>query len=216
MVELAEHGARTAGGRLVHPGFVRATHWINAVAMLVMIGSGWRVYNASPLFDFTFPNAITLGGWLGGALLWHFAAMWVLVANGIAYLAYGLWSRHFQRDFLPVGPRAVWRDFWAALRFRLPHRDGEYNGVQKLLYIGVLCLGIAVVLSGLAIWKPVQFAPLTDLLGGYEIARRVHFAAMTGIVAFIVVHLALVAIVPKTLVGMVLPRRLERLEEEAH
>src|ERR1700761_5496770 len=192
--------------RVIHPLMVRITHWINAFAMLVMITSGWKIYNASPIFDFMFAKWLTLGGWLGGALAWHFAAMWLLVVNGLVYFSYSLSSGHFRRDFLPLTPRAVWRDFVAALTFRLKHRLGAYNAVQRLLYIGVLLLGVGVVLSGLAIWKPVQFQGLTALLGGYDTARIVHFAMMSGIVGFVAVHLALVFLVPSTLPPMITGR----------
>jgi thiosulfate reductase cytochrome b subunit len=190
----------------IHPLVVRITHWINALAMILMILSGWRIYNASPIFDFRFPNAFTLGGWLGGALAWHFAAMWLLVVNGFAYLAYGLVSGHLRRSLLPLSPRAIWQDAQAALTFRLAHSLGQYNAVQKLLYIGVVALGVLVMLSGLAIWKPVQFQILTALFGGYDFARVVHFLAMTGIVLFVVVHLTLVALVPSTLLPMITGR----------
>lgn len=190
----------------MHPLIVRITHWINAAAMTVMIGSGWQIYNASPLFAFEFPSWLTLGHWLGGALAWHFAAMWLLAANFALYLAYGILSGHISRRLLPLHPRDVWRDAMAALRFRLPHDSAHYNAVQRLLYVLAGC-GIALAIaSGLAIWKPVQLYSLTFLLGGYEIARRVHFLAMSGIVAFIVVHLALVVIVPRTLRPMITGR----------
>ena len=90
----------------IHPLYVRVTHWINAVAVLIMIGSGWQIYNASPLFGFTFPNSLTLGGWLAGGLLWHFAAMWLLVANGLVYLTVGLATGRFRRKLLPIRPSA--------------------------------------------------------------------------------------------------------------
>ena len=139
----------------LHPLVVRVTHWINALAMLMMITSGWRIYNASPIFDFVFPRGITLGGWLGGALQWHFAAMWLLVLNGLTYFTYSIVSGHWRMSLLPLSPRAVWNDMRAALTFKLEHHQGTYNAVQKLLYLGVLVLGVLVVLSGLAIWKPV-------------------------------------------------------------
>lgn len=195
------------------PLVVRITHWVNAVAMVLMIGSGWRIYNASPLFDFRFPREITIGGWLGGALQWHFAAMWLLVINGLIYLAYGLWSGHLKMNLLPLSPRAVWDDAVAALRLRLDHSTGSYNAVQKLLYIGVLALGVLVVLSGLAIWKPVQFHLLAAVMGGYEGARLVHFLCMSGIVAFVIVHIALVAIVPSTLLTMITSRKKSHLAQ---
>jgi thiosulfate reductase cytochrome b subunit len=190
----------------MHPLIVRITHWTNAAAMTVMISSGWQIYNASPLFPFEFPSWLTLGHWLGGALAWHFAAMWLLAANFAVYVGYGLVSGHIRRRLFPLRARDVWRDTRAALLFRLAHDGARYNAVQRLLYVLVGC-GIALAIaSGLAIWKPVQLYPLTFLLGGYEIARRVHFLAMSGIVAFIVVHLSLVAIVPSTLRPMITGR----------
>jgi thiosulfate reductase cytochrome b subunit len=191
-------------GTLIHPRWVRATHWINAVAMLVMIGSGWQIYNASPLFPFDFPPAITLGGWLAGALLWHFAAMWVLAINGVVYLALGLATGRFRRKLLPIRPAQVVADLKAALALRLAHDDlSGYNAVQKLLYLGVILAGIVIVLSGLSIWKPVQFQPLTVLFGGYDTARYVHFFAMSAIVAFLCVHVVLAILVPRSLRAMI-------------
>jgi thiosulfate reductase cytochrome b subunit len=189
---------------VIHPRWVRVTHWINALAMLVMIGSGWRIYNASPLFPFSFPDQITLGGWLAGALMWHFAAMWVLAVNGLVYVTLGIISGRFRRKLLPIRPRDVAADVWAALTFRLAHDDlSVYNAVQKLLYLGVIVAGIVLVLSGLSIWKPVQLQELTALFGGYEAARYVHFFAMAAVVGFLVVHVALALIVPKSLRAMV-------------
>jgi len=188
----------------IHPVWVRITHWINAVAILVMIGSGWQIYNASPLFGFVFPKSITLGGWLGGALLWHFAAMWVLMINGIVYVTLGLISGRFRRKLLPITPSLVIADVKAALTFKLAHDDlSHYNAVQKLLYSGVILCGFLIVLSGLSIWKPVQFQELTVLFGGYDFARYVHFAAMAAIVGFLLVHVALALLVPKSLRAMV-------------
>ncbi len=196
-----------AAAPAIHPGWVRVTHWINAVAMVVMIGSGWQVYNASPLFAFEFPKSITLGGWLAGALLWHFAAMWVLVVNGIAYVTLGIASGRFRRKLLPVRPREVAADLGAAFRFKLSHADlSVYNAVQKLFYLGVILAGIVIVLSGLSIWKPVQFQELTALFGGYEAARYVHFFAMAAIVGFLVIHVVLAVIVPKSLRAMITGR----------
>jgi len=190
----------------VHPLAVRITHWINALAMMVMIASGWRIYNASPLFDFAFPAWLTLGNWLGGALAWHFAAMWLLAGNFAVYLGYGWASGHIRSRLLPLRPREIWTDAALALHFRLPHHGTKYNAVQRLLYVLVGCgIGLAI-LSGLAIWKPVQLYALSSVFGGYEVARRVHFLAMASIVAFSVVHLALVAIVPRTLRLMITGR----------
>lgn len=191
---------------VIHPLVVRITHWLNAVAIVVMVMSGWKIYNASPLFGFSFPGWATLGGWLGGAIAWHLAAMWLLVANGLVYLVYGLAGRHFWRSFLPINPSEVWRDLKEALTFRLVHKLGAYNAVQRLLYVVVLLLVVAAVFSGLGLWKPVQLQGLVGLLGGYELVRRIHFVAMAGIVGFTVVHLALVAIVPSTLWAMITGR----------
>src|SRR5438094_3245143 len=145
----------------IHPLYVRITHWINALAMLVMIGSGWEIYNASPLFPFTFPRSITLGGWLAGALLWHFAAMWVLALNGLAYLVLGILTGRFRRKLLPIRPGEVVADTKAALTLKLTHDDlSVYNAIQKLLYLGAIVASIVIVLSGLPIWKPVQLQEL--------------------------------------------------------
>ena len=192
------------GTAVIHPTWVRVTHWTNALAILVMIGSGWQVYDASPLFNFTFPRSIALGQWLGGALLWHFAAMWVLVVNGLVYVTLGFATGRFRRKLYPIRPREVIADVKAALTFKLAHDDlSHYNAVQKLLYAGVILTGILVVLSGLAIWKPVQFQELTALFGGYDVARYVHFFAMSAIVGFLVVHVALALLVPKSLRAMI-------------
>jgi thiosulfate reductase cytochrome b subunit len=189
---------------VIHPAWVRITHWINALAMLVMIGSGWEIYNASPLFGFTFPKSITLGGWLAGALLWHFAAMWVLAINGMVYLALGFMTGRFRRRFWPIRARDVTADLKAALALKLSHDDlSSYNSLQRLLYAGVILAGIVIVLSGLAIWKPVQLQELTALFGGYEAARYVHFFAMAATVGFLVIHVLLSLIVPKSLRAMV-------------
>src|SRR5262245_40900586 len=190
-----------------HPLWVRITHWINAVAMLVMIGSGWEIYNASPLFPFTFPSSITLGGWLAGALLWHFAAMWVLAVNGLVYLLLGLLTGRFRRKLLPIRPGEVIADARAALGGRLAHDDlSVYNAVQKLLYLGVIISGIVIVASGLSIWKPVQLQELTALFGGYDTARFVHFFAMAAIVGFLVIHVVMAFVVPRSLRAMIIGR----------
>ena len=188
----------------IHPGWVRICHWINALAILVMIGSGWQIYDASPLFNFTFPRSIALGQWLGGGLLWHFAAMWLLVINGLVYVTLGIVTGRFRRKLLPIIPGEVIGDVKAALTFKLAHDDlSHYNAVQKLLYAGVILCGVLIVLTGLSIWKPVQFQELTALFGGYAVARYVHFFAMATIVGFLVVHVALALIVPKSIRAMI-------------
>jgi thiosulfate reductase cytochrome b subunit len=196
-----------AAGAVIHPLWVRLTHWINVVAMIMMIGSGWQIYNASPLFPFAFPSAITLGGWLAGALLWHIAAMWLLAMNGLVYIALGIATGRFRRKLVPIRPGDVLADARAALSGKLAHDDlAAYNAVQKLLYLGVILAGIVIVLSGLSIWKPVQLQTLTAVFGGYDAARYVHFVAMAAIVGFLVVHVVMSLLVPKSLRAMVTGR----------
>ncbi len=191
----------------IHPVWVRVTHWVNAIAMIVMIGSGWQIYNASPLFDFIFPPSITLGGWLAGGIMWHLAAMWVLVINGLVYVTLGIASGRFRDKLFPIRPSEFFADIKAALTFKLSHENlAVYNAVQKLLYLGVILCGVVIVLSGLSIWKPVQFQELTAFFGGYDTARYVHFFAMATIVGFLVVHVLLALLVPKSLRAMIAGR----------
>lgn len=188
---------------IIHPAWLRIAHWLNAAAVVVLVTSGWRIYDATAFLGFAIPASWTLGGWLGGALAWHFAAMWLLVANGILYLTINLVSGRLRRQFLPIPPRQVLRDLAAALRGRLSHADPRhYNSVQRLAYVFVMVDIILVVMSGLVLWKSVQFPLLRTLLGGYEGARRVHFFCMAGLCGFIVVHVVMVALVPRTLVAM--------------
>ena len=205
---VSDEQVRATPTKVIQPAWVRVMHWTNAVAMILMIMSGWQIYNASPLFEgFTFSKSITLGGWLGGALLWHFAAMWILMVNGLIYLALGFATGRFRRKLLPITPGGVIADTKAALTFKLSHEDlSKYNSVQKLLYAGIIVVGVLIVLSGLSIWKPVQLQWLTALFGGYDAARYVHFFCMAAIVAFIVVHVALALIVPKSLRAMIIGR----------
>src|SRR5436189_207043 len=178
---------------------VRVTHWINVVALLLMIASGWRIYNADPIFDFSFPDELTLGGWLAGALQWHFAAMWLLVLNGLVYVCYGILSGHFRRKLLPLSPVAVLRDVRDALRGRLAHDDlSVYNAAQRAAYLALIVALVVMVLSGLAIWKPVQLYWLASLMGDYEGARLLHFFAMAAVVLIVVVHVIMVILVPRT------------------
>jgi thiosulfate reductase cytochrome b subunit len=189
---------------VIHPFIVRATHWINAAAIIVMIMSGLEIHNAHPTLPFKVPQFLTLGGWLGGATQWHFAAMWVLMASGLVYLVYGFGSGRFHRKLWPISPRAVLGDTLAALSGRLSHADlSVYNAVQKLLYSGVILAGIIVVLTGLAIWKPVQFQDLTYLFGDFDQARIIHFLAMSAIVAFLVIHVVMAFLVPRSLLAMI-------------
>jgi thiosulfate reductase cytochrome b subunit len=190
--------------RTIHPVWVRLTHWLNALAVILMIGSGWRIYNATDFMGFHIPNQITLGGWLGGALQWHFAAMWLLGINGVVYLSLLILTGRLARQFLPLSPRAIIGDFIAALRGKLSHDDlARYNAVQKFAYLFAMLDLIVLIASGLVLWKSVQFPFLRDLMNGYEGARRVHFFAMTALVGFLVVHLGMVLLVPRSLLAMI-------------
>ncbi|SDH26862.1 cytochrome b/b6 domain-containing protein [Paraburkholderia phenazinium] len=189
----------------IQPVWVRITHWVNALAVILMVMSGWQVYNASPIFPaLQFPAAITLGGWLGGALLWHFAVMWLLVANFLVYLGLNLVSGRLRDKLLPLSFRALAADTLAALRGRLTHNDlSRYNAIQKLAYLVVIVDIVLLVLSGLAVWKSVQFPLLRTVMGGYDNARVVHFVCMSVLVAFFAVHVVMVALVPRSLLLMI-------------
>ncbi|KVD54626.1 cytochrome B [Burkholderia ubonensis] len=196
--------AATPPARSIHPPWVRVCHWLNALAAILMVLSGWRIYDASPIYPpFVFPHGVTLGGWLGGALQWHFAAMWLLAGNGIFYLTMAIATGRLARKFWPVTPAAVWRDLRAALHGKLSHDDlSVYNAVQRAAYLTAIVDLVVLVLSGLVIWKSVQFPLLRMLLGGYDSARVVHFWAMSVLVAFFVVHVAMALLVPRSLLAM--------------
>jgi thiosulfate reductase cytochrome b subunit len=190
--------------QIIHPGWLRAWHWINVIAVLVMLTSGWRIYNATIFLGFAIPKGLTLGGWLGGALLWHFAAMWVLVVNGLIYLVANTLTRRFATRFWPLSLRGLVADMLAALKGHLTHADPlVYNMVQRFAYLFVTFDGVLLVLSGLVLWKSVQFPVLREILGGYEGARVVHYFAMAALLLFVVVHLVMVLLVPRTVVHMV-------------
>lgn len=192
-----------ANERTIHPAWLRITHWLNAIAVVLLVTSGWRIYNATEFMGFGIPRSITLGGWLAGALQWHFAAMWLLFANGILYLLINAFTGRLKRQFFPIRPRELVSELGAALRGKLAHDDlRHYNSVQKLAYVFVMVDSVVLVLSGLVLWKSVQFPLLRELLGGYEGARRIHFFAMAGLCAFFVVHVVMVVLVPRTLIAM--------------
>ena len=202
-IPVATTAAGEAGSGPIHPAWLRITHWLNAVAVLVLMASGWRIYNASPFFPFEIPAALTLGGWLAGALQWHFSAMWLLAANGLVYLTLNIASGRLVARFFPLSLANIRRDALAALRGRLSHADPRhYNGVQRAAYLFVMLDLVLLVLSGLVLWKSVQFGLLRELLGGYEFARRIHFVAMAALLAFVVLHLVMVALVPRSLLAM--------------
>jgi thiosulfate reductase cytochrome b subunit len=224
MAETAEQRPSTAEApapvrppKPLHPLGLRILHWTNAVAILIMICSGIKIYGDSPIFSWlTFPNAITLGGdpdiafrfhgnaGQSGALQWHFLGMWIVVLNGSAYLIYGIVTGRLRRMLLPIRPREIIDTIRDAMRFHLSHDDiTVYNGVQKLLYVGIILIAIVEVLAGLAIWKPVQFSSLAWLFYSFQGARLVHFFGMTAIVAFLAVHVSLALLVPRTLLAMI-------------
>jgi len=204
------------GFEKVHSPFVRITHWLNAAAIIILIGSGWRIYNNVPIFSWLiFPEWATLGGdpeityklnkdvGFSNALLWHFAAMWLFLINGAAALIYGLWSGRLQAKWLPITVTELLGEIRRALAFKLTHEDiTVYNAVQKLLYIAVVAAALLMLISGLAIWKPVQFQTLTWILYGFQGARLAHFIGMSAIALFMLVHVVLAILVPKTLIGM--------------
>jgi thiosulfate reductase cytochrome b subunit len=218
----------TPGTIRVHSRFVRITHWINAFAILIMIGSGWRIYNNVPIFTwFTFPDMFTLGGdyeityrlnkdvGFSNALLWHFAAMWVFFINGTVALAAGLLSGRLLRKWWPVSPSEIIEVVRETLEFKLAHDDiTVYNAVQKLLYIGVILATLLAFVSGIAIWKPVQFQAVTALFYDFQGARLAHFIAMSAIALFLLVHVALALLVPKTIAAMTKGRI--KVEESHH
>jgi thiosulfate reductase cytochrome b subunit len=195
---------RTSTKKL-HPAPIRIMHWTNAIAIFIMVGSGWKIYNDEVIFGWLhFPEFLTIGRWAQHGLQWHFFGMWIFVLNGLAYLTYGIATGRFQRMLLPIRWSELLSTINDALHFRLSHDDPtRYNTVQKLLYVGVICVGILTVISGLSIWKPIQFSELLSLFGSFQTARLIHFLCMSAIVMFVLVHVSLALLVPHTLVSMV-------------
>ena len=196
--------ANSRHGLRLHPLPVRIMHWVNAAAMIIMIMSGWKIYDDDVIFSWLrFPDAITLGKWAQNGLQWHFFGMWIVALNGLAYLLYGTITGRFRSRLFPLSLRELILVMHDALTFRLRHDDiTRYNAVQKLLYIGIMLVGVVVVLSGLALWKPVQFSELAALFYNFQTTRLVHFLCMTAIVLFLVVHVTLALIVPRSLLAM--------------
>lgn len=214
-----------------HHAVVRITHWVNAIALTVMIGSGLRIFNAYPAFarkGETFccwpfehqpiPAKLTFGGWLAGARNWHFAMMWVLALNGLVYLGF-IYLHGEWRDLVPR--RGVLHDSWEMIKFYVgkrkdhPHQ-GKHNALQRMAYFAMPIVGIMAVLTGIAIWKPVQLAGLTNLLGGYVWARYFHFMAMLLLVALTIGHVFMVFTVdPYSIPSMITGKYREDLSPEA-
>jgi thiosulfate reductase cytochrome b subunit len=189
----------------LHPLPLRIIHWINAVAIFIMIGSGWRIYNDDVLFGWLhFPEFLVIGKWAQYGLQWHFFGMWIFTLNGLAYLIYGVFTGRFRQKLLPISPREVVATVANAVRLRLSHEDlTVYNAVQKILYLGVILVGIVIVITGLCLWKPVQFSEVAGLFGSFQTIRLIHFLCMSAIVAFVVVHVTLALLVPRSLIAMI-------------
>ena len=189
----------------LHPLPLRVMHWINAVAIFIMIGSGWKIYNDDVILGWLhFPDWLVIGKWAQYGLQWHFFGMWIFVLNGIAYLSYGIATGRFRQKLFPITLREVFATVGDALRFRLTHDDlTVYNAVQKILYLGVILVGILIVITGLCLWKPVQFSELAALFGNFQTIRIIHFLCMAAIVGFVLVHVTLALLVPQSLVAMI-------------
>ena len=191
-------------GRRLHPVPVRIMHWINAAVMMVMITSGWGIYDDDVIIHgLHFSGFWRLGDWAAWSLNWHLAGMWFFGINGLVYLIYGLVTGRFRERLLPIRRRDLIHTVIDTLHFKFAHDDlTVYNAVQKVLYIVVILAGIDQVLTGLAIWKPVQFSGLVTLFGGFQTARVFHFAGMVVIVGFLILHVVVVFLVPKTIWAM--------------
>jgi thiosulfate reductase cytochrome b subunit len=189
----------------LHPLPLRIMHWINAVAVFIMIGSGWRIYNDDVLFGWLhFPDFLVIGKWAQYGLQWHFFGMWIFALNGLAYLAYGIFGGRFRQKLIPISLTDFRVTVADALHLRLSHADlTVYNAVQKALYLGVILVGILTVITGLCLWKPVQFSEVADLFGNFQTIRLIHFLCMSAIVAFIAVHVTLALLVPRSLLAMI-------------
>jgi thiosulfate reductase cytochrome b subunit len=190
--------------RRLHPLAVRIMHWINATAMIIMILSGWGIYNDYVIVrGLRFPEYLRLGDWAVPSLQWHFAGMWLLALNGLAYLAYGVITGRLRERMLPIRIQELVRTVRDTLHFKIEHEDlTVYNAVQKVLYLIVILAGVSQVVTGLFIWKPIQFSSAVALLGGFQSLRIAHFLGMSVIVGFLLVHVALSLLVPKTLWAM--------------
>lgn len=202
-VEVEGKGARRIFAE-EHPWLVRFTHWLNAISLAVMTMSGLQVYMAFPSFgakipqaDFLHaPEALRLGGWLGGALQWHLTFAWLFTLTGVAYVLYLVVSGHWRRVILlPKELGGIWPMARHYFLFKpKPEQREPYNPLQKLAYTSTIAFGVAAVVTGILLFKPVQLALPVELLGGFGMIRVYHFAAMIGFLAFIPGHLVMVAL----------------------
>lgn len=189
----------------LHPWPVRLMHWTNAFAMILMILSGWGIYDDYVIIPGShFSDSLRLGSWAAPSLLWHFAGMWLLAANGTCYVVYGLVTGRLRERLFPIRFGELVSTVRDTLHFKIEHEDlTVYNAVQKLLYLVVILAGAWQVATGLFIWKPVQFSVAVAWLGGFQAVRIEHFIGMSIIVGFLIVHVALALLVPQTLWAMV-------------
>jgi Ni/Fe-hydrogenase b-type cytochrome subunit len=187
-----------------HPWIVRFCHWVNSVALFVMVGSGLQIFRAFPSFGdkipeqdlLNWPKAFAIGGWLGGALQWHLTFMWIYITTGALYLGYQVFSGNYRQVlFVPSDVGGVWPMARHYFFFGpKPPAIAVYNPLQKLAYTSAIALGILSTLTGIAIWKPVQFSWLAWLMGGFQLARLWHFIVMWAIIIFVLGHLVMVVI----------------------
>lgn len=209
------------------PWPIRVTHWLNAVLIVILAGSGLQIlvafpslgargdpYSWYPFHGVAPPKVLTIGDWLAGARHWHFAFAWFFVANALVYAIYFFASGEWrQRLFFPRrDARNAWQTVLHDLHLRkeAPPQDGLYNGMQRLTYTGVLAIAPLLLLSGLAMYKPVQLSPLTALVGGYDVARAIHLLVLVSLALFTVVHVIQVLLHPRTFVDMTIGRRARR------
>jgi thiosulfate reductase cytochrome b subunit len=188
----------------LHPWPVRLMHWTNALAMIIMIMSGWGIYDDYVIIPgLHFSEDFRLGPWAAPSLLWHFAGMWLLAVNGLLYVIYGLVTGRLRQRMLPIRFGELVQTVRDTLHLKIDHQDlTVYNPVQKFLYLVVIFAGIAQVVTGALIWKPIQFSAAVARLGGFQAVRLEHFIGMSIIVGFLIVHVALSLLVPQTLWAM--------------
>ncbi len=180
-----------------HPLIIRITHWVNFIALGIMVTSGMRIYNASPIWDFEFPPALTLGGWLAGARMWHFFAMWLFVVNGLVWFPYNITSRHGRTTtlFRASDASGLLPMILYYLRVRKTHPPAKkYNALQKLAYTTIPLVGLGSILTGLSLYWPVQFSGIAAPFGGYDSARVFHFLFACALVFFFFGHMIMVII----------------------
>ncbi|MEL6299424.1 MAG: cytochrome b/b6 domain-containing protein [Pseudomonadota bacterium] len=201
--------------RSPHALWLRLAHWTLAISTLGLISSGFAIFNAAPFYDISFPTVIALGTDLTGALRWHFLFIWTF-AGSLSLLILGrLIKTRSAPPLIPIRASKVRVEIVDTFRLKLAHQPGVYIHTQRLLYLGCFALLALALLSGLVLWKPVQLQALASVVGGYELARRIHFWSMTGLGAFIAVHLTMVLVAPSTLLGMLFGARVPRSEKSS-